>query len=438
MVRTIPRKDRPPEWNCCQGRSVVVGVIDRYLTRQILLASVVAVAVVVGPVILISLISHLGEDALYTSLVWPALASTGPMILFHVLPALVAIAIVWSYGRFAADGILIVIYSSGRSTFAARLPGFAVAFAAVVLGYLLTCWVVPLTSGHLHDVLFSLRRGVNPALLKVGVFNQFDHGRQVFYFRNYIKGNELADVFVRQAMSDDEERVYKARYAVFERQGDESGIVLLDGTVQSLRSGRSEVRSVAYTRIFVPLNEYGFGGVKRDYTIIDEVPLQDFLDGRSKAMADPGTAREWIHEALNRLGIPLLALLHTWLGLELLPVWRSLGDRRGPRAWLVCAAIGALHFFMVLTIEQTLVDLRTTWAVGGLLLAELALALILALRRRGGAMAAPSATPAVSMRLGMTGVPALHAGLALWDGGAAALVNGPHDELPNAIAPPCP
>ncbi len=414
---------------------MAIGVIDRYLTRQILLTSVAVIAVFAGPVILISLVTHLGEEALYTSLVWPALASIGPMILYHVLPALVAAAIVWSYGRFAADGILVTIFLSGRSTLAARLPGFAVALAAVALGYLLTCAVIPRTSGYLHDVLFSLRHGVNPALLKAGVFNQFDHGRRVFYFRKYIKSNELADVFVREVTAD-EERVFRARYAVFERQGDESGVVLFDGTIQSFRSGQSQVRAVAYDRMFVPLNGYGGSITKRDYTMIDEVPLLKFLDGRTKALADPETAREWIHEALNRLAIPILAILHTWLGLELLPVWRDPGGRRGPRAWRVCVAIPSLHFAIVLAIEQTLMDVRAAWVVGGLLLAELAAVLLLSLMRFGGSrasMAAPSSASEVPPWFGMAGVPAPHPGLALWDGGVAAFAAAPHSELPQVI-----
>lgn len=395
MGATHVRGSRLPEACCGKGVFVtgavadgpgahrVVGVIDRYLTRQILLASVVVVAVFSGPVIAVSLISHLGEQALYTSLAWPALASIGPMILYHVLPALVAVAIVWSYGRFASEGVLLTIFSSGRSTFAARAPGLAVAAAAVVLGYVLTCVVIPLTAGHLHDVLFSLRRGVNPALLKPGLFNQFNHGRQVIYFRNFVGDSELAEVFIRDLAADSEERVFQARYAVFERQGEDSGMVLLDGTVQSFRSGQSQPRVVAYDRMFVPLSEYGASSLKRDYTIIDEVPTLRFLEQRTTALADPEERREWIHEATNRFAIPLLALLHTWLGLELLPVWRSLGARRGHRAPLVCILIVVLHFVIVFSIEQTLSDLRMIGAFAVLVTAELAAAVILALVRAG-------------------------------------------------------
>lgn len=418
---------------------MVVGVIDRYLTRQILLSTLIAVGVFVGPVILISLMSHLGEEAFYTSLVWPALASVGPMILYHVLPALVAIAIAWSYGKFAAEGVLTTIYLSGRSTFTAWLPGLAIAFAAVALGYLLTCWVIPRTSSYLHDVLFSLRRGVNPALLKVGVFNQFDRGRETFFFRKYVKNNELADVFVRQVRPDGEERVFKARYAVFEKRGEESGAVLLDGTVQSFRSGQLEARVVAYDRIFVPLNEYGGGGIKRNYRIIDEVPLMEFIDSRGKALADPQTAREWVHEALNRFGIPLLAILHTWLGLELLSIRQSLGNRRNSRAWPVCIAIASLHFTIVVIIEQTLMNLWAAWVVGGIFLTELAVTLILAFRRVGfgrGSMAEPSSAAEHSLRLGMAGAPVPHPGLALWDGRVGALAGATHGELAKAMVPP--
>lgn len=417
----------------------MVGVIDRYLTQQILLASVVVVAVFSGPVILVSLISHLGEEALYTNLAWPALASIGPMILYHVLPALIAIAIVWSYGRFASEGVLLTIYSSGRSTSAARRPGLAVAAAAVVLGYVLTCFTIPLTAGHLHDVLYSLRRGVNPALLKVGMFNRFNHGRQVIFFRNFINSNELADVFIRELAADDGERVFQARYAVFEKQGDDSGVVLLDGTVQTFHAGQSQARVVAYDRMFVPLNEYGGRGLKRDYTIIDELPTLRFLDQRSSAFADPEQAREWIHEAINRFAIPLLALLHTWLGLELLPVWRNPGGRRGHRAPLVCALIVALHFAIVFAIEQTLSDERMIFVIATLISAELASAGAMALARTGAfdRHAARAAEPGpgaadVPMLLGWLGEPMADAMAGTGDGESA--VRGAPNRLQKSIA----
>lgn len=374
----------------------MIRTIDRYLTKQILLASVVVVAVFSGPVIFLSLVSHLPEEALFTSLTWPALLSIGPMILYHVLPALVAVAIVWCYGRFAAEGILLAIFSTGRSIFSVRLPALAVAMAAVVLGYALTCFVIPKTAGHLHDVLYSLRRGVNPALLQVGKFNQFNHGREVIFFKKYINKNELAEVFIRELRPDDEERVFRARYAVFDSGEAGAGVVLLDGTLQTFSSDRSQVRVVNYDRMFVPLNGYGGSSFRRDYTIIDELPLLRFLEERSKAFADPMEARIWVHEAINRFAVPFLAIVHTWLGLELLPVWRNLNNRRRDRSPLVCVIVALVHFLMVVSIEQTLHDMQLAWVVVGLVGTELTVGLTLMFARRGAFDQQPEMdTPAV-------------------------------------------
>lgn len=357
--------------------------IDRYLTKQILLASVVFVAVFSGPVIFLSLASHLPEEALFTGLMWPALLSIGPMILYHVLPALVAVAIVWCYGRFATEGILLTIFSTGRSTFSVRLPALAVAMAAVVLGYALTCFVIPRTAGHLHDVLYSLRHGVNPALLQVGKFNQFDHGREVIFFEKYINKNELAEVFIREVRPDNEERVFRARYAIFDRGEVGAGVVLLDGTLQTLSSDQSQVRAVAYDRMFVPLSGYGGPTFRRDYTIVDELPLLRFLEECSRALADPVEARSWVHEAINRFFIPILAIVHTWLGLELLPVWRNLNNRRPDRAPLVCVIVALVHFLIIVSIEQTIRDMQLAWITAGLVCAELTVGLALMFVRKG-------------------------------------------------------
>lgn len=361
----------------------MIRTIDRYLTKQILLASVVVVAVLSGPVIFLSLVSHLPEEALFTSLTWPALLSIGPMILYHVLPALVAVAIVWCYGRFAAEGILLTIFSTGRSTFSVRLPALVVAMVAVVLGYALTCFVIPKTAGRLHDVLYSLRRGVNPALLQAGKFNQFNHGREVIFFEKYINRNELAEVFIREILPDDEQRVFRARYAVFDTDEAGAAIVLLDGTLQTASGDRSQMRVVNFDRMSVPLNGYGGRGFRRDYTIVDELPLFRFLEERPNAFADPVEARRWVHEAINRFFIPILAIVHTWLGLELLPVWRNLDNRRRDRAPLVCVIVALVHFLIIVSIELTVRDTHLAWVVAGLVCAELTVALALMFVRKG-------------------------------------------------------
>ena len=151
---------------------MIVRIINRRLAKQLLFASFVATAVFSGPVILISLFSNLPSEAVFTTLAWPVLAAVTPMILYHTLPLFVAAAIVWCYANFLSDGTLVTMYLAGLSHLSVRVPALAVATAAMVIGYVMSCWVAPLTAGHLHGVGHSLRHGLNPDLLRIGQFNR--------------------------------------------------------------------------------------------------------------------------------------------------------------------------------------------------------------------------------------------------------------------------
>ena len=147
---------------------LMFGVADKWMTKDLVFASVVASLVMSSPVILISVSTNLPDDALVSALLLPSLASIGPMILYHTVPVLAALAIVWCYSNFLQNGALVALYASGRCEFSVRMPALVVATGAMIVGYLLSMVVAPHTARHLHDVLYSIRYNLTPSLLKVG------------------------------------------------------------------------------------------------------------------------------------------------------------------------------------------------------------------------------------------------------------------------------
>lgn len=357
----------------------MIRVVDKWLVKQLMFASFIATVVMSAPVILTSLVTHLPGDALYTELVWPSLASIAPTILYHTLPVLVAVAIIWCYGRFSSDGTLVTLHLTGRSVLSVRVPGLAVAAAAALLGYVMTNFIVPRTSSHLHDVMYAIRHKLNPSLLKTGQYNELQHKNVVIFFRQRLH-NEFTGLFLLIKTVDGEEKAYFARQGVFKRNTAENGFVLLDGSLQIFKLGK-ELQSVNFDNLTLPLTD--FDDAPRNYTVVDELDTARFLQERKNAFRDPdpGEARSWLREAVKRFVIPGMALPHTWLGMELLAISGVITDRRRERISLICACIALLHFLVVVVAEQVGINVHWIWLVIAMLAAELALAAVLMLVR---------------------------------------------------------
>lgn len=354
-------------------------IVDRCLIRQLVFASVVALVVFSAPVVLISLSMQLPSEVTLSRLVWPALAAIAPMIVYHTLPLLVPLAIVWCYANFSSNGTLVTMHMAGLSTLSVRAPAITVAIAAMAVAYAMSCWVAPRTAGSLQDLLMSLRHDMNPALLRIGQFNSIDGGRQVVFFRSRLDDSTVADVFIRERAGTAEERIYQARQAVFARDIDEAkrGIILLDGTVQLFNGDKTRLSVTAFDRLVLPLTEFAYGRSTHAYTLVEELGPLAFLQGRVEAFRNPVEGRNWTREAVKRFVIPALALIHTLLGLELLAAWGTMSGRENDPVALVCAMLGSLHFAVVFLAEQTSVALPWAGAAVAVALAELAAAIAL-------------------------------------------------------------
>src|SRR5690606_30477225 len=75
------------------------------------------------------------------------------------------------------------------------------------------------------------------------------------------------------------------------------------------------------------------------------------LSHYGEARRDPRQASQWASEALERFGIPILALAHTMLGLALINLWGGTArDSRTATAAIVCFIL-LIHFLLVLACE---------------------------------------------------------------------------------------
>ncbi|HQF32039.1 MAG TPA: LptF/LptG family permease [Hyphomicrobiales bacterium] len=358
--------------------------VDRYMTRRLAFAAVLSTVGLSGPIILVSLMNHLPIFSVSSALLWPALYGIGCMILFHTIPILVAGTIIWIYGQFLAEGVLVTLYMAGRSTFAVKLPAFVVGLVAVAAGYALSLHYAPDSARFVHDVLFALRRDMNPDLLEAGKFNPFGRDGQVFFFERKVDGDRVAKVFIRQVDTDGQpqplqEKVYTADHAIFGGVQGERWVALVDGSVVISKRGADTLRRVHFTQLkWRPVAEGE--ALTRGYNFFDEMTTAEFWGARAEAFERSKSSREWAKEAVKRFALPLLALAHTMLGLELLTLFGLMTDRHGYFAAFLVGAVISLHLAIVLATEAIgKVDTAFAFVALAMIVVEIGLAVTLML-----------------------------------------------------------
>jgi len=329
-----------------------------------------------APAIFISLFTTLRGDALFTRLAWPVLASVTPVLLFHTLPIVVAASAVWCLSKFSTEGTLTIMQSAGISPRALHARMMTLALWMTGFGYILAWVAVPLSAGNLHNLLFSLRYDINPALLRPGEFNQMDHGRKVIFFENSLDGQYLTDVFLFEKASDGTEQSYSAPFAIITSEGSNQNFIMFRGSMQHLDRGKGERNVVSFNTVSIPLTTFG-NGATRTETFVDELLPVRFFKAHPNAATDPTTAAWWWRDAAKRLAIPPLTLIHTLFGLGLLG---ALGNpARRPRNWatLVLGVLVVMHVALVIVVELVFYSLQMAVLAAVLAGGELGAALVL-------------------------------------------------------------
>ena len=305
------------------------------------------------PVLLIQLISQLPGSALSSELVWPALLGLAPTIFYITLPIVAGIANTWAYSEFSMEGTLTILYTAGLSALNVRLPALFVALVAAMLGYVVSCELSPRGATQLENVVYLIENDLSPTLIEPQRFYTLNGGKRVIQYQERINKNWIKGVFMRDISSNNDEEIIFAEDAIFERRADESWLILRNGHIQYRKAGNgSDEDNVAFTQITRPTGLAGENFPKRNWTGYFELGFRNFLGQYAAAQYDQRQASQWWSEALERFGIPALALAHTMLGLALVALWGgSTGrDKKSSTAVVICGIL-FLHFMLVLACE---------------------------------------------------------------------------------------
>jgi lipopolysaccharide export system permease protein len=361
-----------------------------YLAKRVLIGTLAIQVALSVPVVLSSLFHYLPAAAVRGGLLFPALLGTLPTVTYIALPMAVGVAIALEFARMTNEGMIAVLYSLRLSVWSICLPAILCATAAVVLGYVMSCWIAPHYVGSMHDVINVIRNSLNHRMLEPATFYTLDNGRRTIYFERWRTPDIASNVFIRQYSTEKrEEEVIKADQAEFRRN--ETGVVMIlsHGSIEILPEGAQKARVAEFDENAIPLAMQGSGQLPpRPWRGFFELPLPEFMLQLKWIHLERSRVAEWSSEATKRFLIPILALSHALLGMGLVLAVGNATGRRSVAASAVIIAVPAFHIGILVAAESLVrLDPRLVALVGLCVMAEFAIGMGLIQRQHRGGQA---------------------------------------------------
>ncbi|MGY6588143.1 MAG: LPS export ABC transporter permease LptF [Wenzhouxiangella sp.] len=313
-----------------------MSILQRYLFRESLAASVMSLAVFVGVILALFMAELLGEAAqgqLPAASMLALLLLRLPEAMLLVGPLALMTGLLLAFGRLGEQSELVVIRSAGSRYRHTLIPVLRLAalWSAVLL--LVAGWLAPAAIERTGQLMADAARYALVAGLQPGQFESFEQGRLIIYVGAIDRADgSLRDVFVQHGDPERPEVLTAARGRLWtDADSDERYLSLLDGLqVQHAAgladAGRREIR-FARNDIRLPVPVVSGGSEGELVMTLPELRRQE----------GPAAHREWHW----RLAAPLAALVLAGLALPL--------SNRLPRQGRFGPIVLALGIYLVYT-----------------------------------------------------------------------------------------
>ncbi|HLZ76434.1 LPS export ABC transporter permease LptF [Phenylobacterium sp.] len=202
-------------------------LIDRYLLRQLLGPTVLAITALSAVVLLSQSLSGLDLVVNQRQSFMVFLKVTllyMPQLINMILPIAVFVAALVALNRLHTEQEIVVCFAGGMSRWRVISPAMRLASTIALLALLMNLWVQPLTYRALRQVLFDVKTDLAATLVREGEFTQPVPGLTV-YAQTIDNKGEMHNIFIHQTKDDGTATTYIANSGrVVQRAG---GPVLL-------------------------------------------------------------------------------------------------------------------------------------------------------------------------------------------------------------------
>ena len=291
--------------------------LQLYMLRQIVVvllvvaAGMFAVIWLTKSLSLIDLVMNRGLSvslfAWITTLLLPAsFAIVGPISLF--------VAVAFVYHRLTMDSELVIMQAAGISGLQLARPALVVSATMIVIGYLVSLYLMPLAYRDYRDLKFQINNNYSSVLIQEGVFSQVVPGVTV-YVRKRSPDGTLVGILVHDSRQPDNPITALAERGTLLPGETGPKMVMIQGNRQERRpdQGTSRLQFDRYELQFTTETKSGFGRWQSPH----EQFLHDLFDP-PEAVGGMSRYHQFRMEGHDRLTAPLMNLALPLVALALL------------------------------------------------------------------------------------------------------------------------
>jgi lipopolysaccharide export system permease protein len=187
-------------------------LIDRYLLRQLLGPTVLAIVALSGVVLLNEALQGLDLVVNQRQSIAIFLKITllyMPQQINMILPIAVFVAALVALNRLHTEQEIVVCFAGGMSRWQVVSPAIRLASTIAVLALIMNLWVQPLAYQALRRVLFNVKTDLAATLVREGEFTQPVPGLTV-YAQTIDNTGEMHNIFIHQTKEDGTSTTYIA------------------------------------------------------------------------------------------------------------------------------------------------------------------------------------------------------------------------------------
>lgn len=321
-------------------------IIDRYIFRQILAATIFIVAILAVLVLLtqslryLELVMNAGASGLTF---WLLTLLSLPGFLEVILPIGSVAAILFIYNRLLLDSELSVLKALGFSPLRLARPALVMSAILALFLFVVMGWIAPETRSSAISMRKDIKAQMSSLLFREGIFTEAVKGLTVFIRERDDEGNLLGLVIHDARTTDQAPATIIAARGVLVSTDTGHQVLVYNGSRQQLDPKTGVLKRLDFDRYTVDLPEE-VKTVASRWQEPDERVFQDLLDS-PEAGTDKPVRRAFALEIRKRLLTPLLVPAMAMMALVALLTGAH--DRRG-QTGRIAAAVASVVVIQIL------------------------------------------------------------------------------------------
>lgn len=262
-----------------------------------------------------------------------------PSLLLMILPVGLFAATLFTYNKLQNDSELVAMEAAGLSLWRLAIPAMTVCSGVVVLAYVISLYLMPISQGRFRDMQAFLRNNYVSLLLQEGVFSSPVEGLTVFV-REREKDGTLKGVLVHDSRQELMPITMMAETATLMETPQGPRFLLKNGNRQEMRDGKLSLLN--YESYVLDVSLYASQAAGRRIDTREKFLTELFDEAQT---APPALAAELRAEAHQRLVWPIYSIALPMVGLAVLLSGQF--NRRGQARRIVMAVLACAVLLIV-------------------------------------------------------------------------------------------